>query len=465
MAAFSAGVLASDNPAQIPDVNNVYQWYAYVDDDQRMHLNTVYRSFNPNKAKMPVFEETKFTVEAAIRRVLNVASQISVERLVHKYNKRVTNLLRRLVEESQTKNVKNFQLLFKQISDDAQEGGFLFLEPFGKDTANPPIVIEGNTFPNQGIRSAKRIRLIGQLDTGVLVPLRFLPNRREIAPGVQTGTGGRAFPSPWMDARLLCGSLALGNPKLFEMLSLFVNMLIPKVKFITTDNPNTGIAFIRVVGGNDTTEHLFTVPDGANANVQKFYVEENDDGNVVYEVNDSSAQKATFPTLFTYRDVQDIHSMITKDDIPLSHLPFYGDAIIRRINEIIRERFPTITRTVDIEPMKNLFFMDRYTVSTIAGGTRKFSDGKQNHHAYYIAGRKYEYELGDNGGSRPQYANAWGADDGRDDGDYTKEVRMMFSMIMTLNVCANMIMTLNVRVCERDHDLECACAHAGIRYA
>jgi hypothetical protein len=82
-AAFSWGVFTDGNADVIPDVNAVFQWYGMCPDGNSMRLNVLYRNYNPDATITggPFFSETKFTVEAAIRRCFNVASQISVQKI------------------------------------------------------------------------------------------------------------------------------------------------------------------------------------------------------------------------------------------------------------------------------------------------------------------------------------------------------------------------------------------------
>lgn len=384
MASFTRGVFGRSD--QIPSLSNVFGWYAYVDSDTHLHINVLYREFDPKKPGMgPEFDATKFTIVSEIRRIFNVAAQVSVEKLVRQYNNRVQKLIERLVSERNERNSEAFRDLFKEISSDAQEGGHVLFEPFERQRMDPPLNIEGNTFPNQGIRSAKRIRLMAELDDGKLVSVHLLPSSRDVAPGIQLGSGARAFASPWTDVRLLAGSLALGNPMLYELLLSFVNMLVPTVKFITTNNPNTGDAFIVDANPGATGLSPPTENNGPDFNIITTA------GGVTASNFSNDAAIATFPTIFTYKDVQDIHEMLTREDIPLAHLPFYGDRVVQRINAIIKDRISKTERIVNIRPMKYLFELDRRIVAAVAsnhGNVNAYNRiDRTAHHYLYLNSR------------------------------------------------------------------------------
>lgn len=424
--AFSWGVSTSGAATEIPSVNNVYQWYAYVknygtDDNPnlRINLNVLYRAFRAtSKSSGPFYAEDQWTVEAMIRRSLNVAAQLKLEKAAHQYNQRMKLLFERMIKEREGKNSEKFRELFESIveqGDDATIRGMALFEPFATEVHDPPLVIEGNTFPNQGAVGAKRLRLMTETDDGMLVPVRFIPDDKERMGGIRLAHGGRPWPNPRGDVRLLAGSLAIGNPDLYHLLFEFLNMLMVPVRFTTTKNANLGGAFFVTTGQATLTssavataaDRMFPVPTTAA-----------DECETIPE-----GRWATFPTIFTREDVEEIQSMIVTNftdqrRAPMAYLPFYGDRVVRFINDRIKQRLAQVTSAVEIEPMKLAFELDRRTVADIAENNRNAAGGNMNHHTHHMLVRGHEAA---NGQAPANTWNVGGGAGGPAPGYYTKE--------------------------------------------
>ena len=399
--AFSWGVSTSGDASQIPSINNVYQWYGFVDDGLRLHLSVLYREFNPEssdgRAAGPIFEQSQFTVEAAIRRCLRVAAQVNLEKLAALKNKRLKSLFERLIQESRHTNSANFRDLFRHITEESSSetsGGLALFEPFSSEQQDPPLTIEGNQFPNQGVRGAKRFRLMTSTDDGQMVPVRMIPSGGERSAGIRLEQGGRPWASPWGDMRLLAGSLVVGNPKLYYLMLQFVNQLMTPVRFTTFTDANVGVQFQRSDGAvlvepdPTVTEGLFIPKNHATAAVA---------GSDTIPMS-NNAIREEFPTILNYRDVRDIHTSIVKnfgnrDLSPMAFMTMYGDQVVRKMNELIQERMAAKTTNDIIQPVKNIFEFDRRVFAEIATRTRP-DHATYDHHVLSVLNRERQHGLG-----------------------------------------------------------------------
>lgn len=420
-AAFSWGATVGDG---IPSPNAVYQWYGFCPDGNTMRLNVLYRNYNPaaGDASGPFFAESKFTVEAGIRRCLNVASQISVQTLAKKYNDRLKDLFRKKIEEREKSNSKDFIALFEAMyeSGDDVGGGFTLLEPFANHAMDPPLRIEGCTFANQGSHAQKRLRIMAESDDGHLVPIQLLVGPRR-ALGAQ---GAAPMANPWTDIRLLAGTVAVGSPKLYYLLLQFINQIIPDVKILTLRDPNVSDLFTsQIATGSRDLYHAFAgapndvVPGAGN------YLTGNQQVNGGFQcdtmVNDNGIA-AVFPTIFSYHDIEAIRDIIHQgmadhEGNPLAFLPFYGDRIIRFIRDKIRERLDATTDDKQIAPLASLFEFDQRVVGEIGSANRQGSGANNyQHHGFYMAHRRWTHIPGSpqiaGGGAAAQNAenfNRW----------------------------------------------------------
>lgn len=229
-AAYSWGVSTADDADVIPDVNNVYQWYGEINDDGNMDITIYHREYT---GAGPVFAESKFTVEAAIRRCFDVAARMSVEKLVAKYDERVKQLIDRRIMEGTGIQKTYFKQLFAALDFDGTQHkqGLALVEPFVNDQAVPAVHMEGCTFTEQGSTAAKRIRLIAKDDGDFLVPVRVAVGEQRVT--VSTAAQGLLASklSPYGDVRLLAGSMVTGSREVFKLLQFFVNHCIKNVGY------------------------------------------------------------------------------------------------------------------------------------------------------------------------------------------------------------------------------------------
>ncbi len=376
-----------------------------------MRLNVLFRKYNPaaGDASGPFFAESKFTVEAGIRRCLNVAAQISVQTLAKKYNDRLKDLFRKKIEEREKSNSKDFIALFEAMYESGEEvgGGFTLLEPFANRPMDPPLRIEGCTFANQGSHAQKRLRIMAESDDGHLVPIQLLVGPRR-ALGAQ---GIAPMANPWTDIRLLAGTVAVGSPKLYYLLLQFINQILPDVKIMSLRDPNVSDLFMTDTGAGGITPLVHAYANAANPTSVKpgsgTYIGTNG-GNTQNaaaaapnDVRDTVVNEngivAVFPTIFSYHDIETIRGMIQQgmadyDGNPMAFLPFYGDRIIRFIRDKIRERLNDVTDDKEIDPLVALFEFDQRVVGEIGSGNRQ-GDNPNNyqHHGFYMAHRRWTY--------------------------------------------------------------------------
>ena len=237
-ASFSWGVFTSDSPESIPDVNSVFQWYGFIPDDgNTLELDVLFReyTFKPSATAGPVFAESRFTIESAIRKCFDTAAKASVKKLLSSYNKKVKDLIDERMVGANKQQKEYFKNLFDKFNDNGIEkyGGMALFEPYNASKQNPAIHIEGVEFNNQGSRLSKRIRLISVDDQGPCPVTVKLNAPDSIGLDIDYETVGKI--NPYIDMRLLAGELQYGNPLLFKYMQQFINHLDYPVECLRYD--------------------------------------------------------------------------------------------------------------------------------------------------------------------------------------------------------------------------------------
>lgn len=312
-ASFSWGVFTSDSPQSIPDVNSVFQWYGSAEDGgNTLELDVLFReyTFKPTAKAGPVFADSRFTIESAIRRCFDTAARASVKKLLSSYNDKIKDLIKERMAGGNEKQREYFKSLFNKFNDDGVEksGGMVLLEPYDTSKQNPAVNIEGVEFHNQGSRNSKRIRLVAMQDGDpcpVTVKLN-IPNSL----GVDIDYDTISDINPYVDMRLLAGNLQYGNPKLFQRLQQFIN-------------------------------HLDSI--------------------ITFPKYDSSYQKARdeqFPTVLFPDEIKEIvEKVIISKSTCFSMVPFYGNVCLNLIEQKVKNNLQRYTESI----RRFLSFFDKQT--------------------------------------------------------------------------------------------------------
>lgn len=341
-AAYSWGVSTAGDATTIPDVNSVFQWYGEATSAANIEINVLFReyTFKPTVRAGPVFAESKFTVEAAIRRCFDTAARMSVEKLAKAYDDRVERLINDRIKAGQNQQSASFKRLFEAMYDDGVERGqgLALFEPFEASKADPPIHIEGCVFANQGSRGAKRLRLIAETDGGLLCPVRIQLSREHILGQLEAQGRGKKAISPYGDVRLLAGPVQVGDERIFQLLQQFVNHLCTDVQYYS----------------------VFSLDDLGNQ------------GNIdIFE----------FPTLLKSGELETICENINQSQTDCGAIiPFYGDKCIQLLQTKIDTKMAIYKNSIEAElvHLYNIFKYDRKQIESTNNGTHIDDDAHGN---------------------------------------------------------------------------------------
>lgn len=196
--------------------DDIFQWLAEESNadgsakgDTHIKLQVLRRAVNPQAAMSggPEFEVTDFTVETLIRGYFVTASSMILDKLVASSNAHRKELYAAALKENETRKTSSFIDRFSPAvaSGQATTGGMCFLEPYS--AAQDKLLVSGTSFPSQGDRSAKRLRMTVETTDGI-APASFTCDH-PVNP----------------DFRLLAGDLSIGNPVVFDIMAAFANVL------------------------------------------------------------------------------------------------------------------------------------------------------------------------------------------------------------------------------------------------
>lgn len=149
---------------------------------------------------------------------------VSLSVLAKEHNREWSAAMRHIIQRHDESQAEAFKALFNPLIPESGERGLVLLEPHDARPADPPIKVAGTTFKNQGERSAKRLRLVAASDNGEWVPASISMSDDKTANYTRTYTGNPFPGTPWMDLRLLAGSIRLGSPNLGRILTKLVNV-------------------------------------------------------------------------------------------------------------------------------------------------------------------------------------------------------------------------------------------------
>ena len=195
---------------------DIFQWLAEPSNESgdvkgitHVKLQVLRRAVDPAAAMTggPEFEVTDFTVESLIRAYFVTASSMILDKLVTASNAHRKELYAAALKENETRKTGTFIDLFSPAvaSGQSTTGGMCFLEPY--TAVQDKLVVSGTSFPSQGDRSAKRLRMTIETPDGI-APASFTCDHPTHA-----------------DYRLLAGDLSIGNPAIYAVLAAFTNAL------------------------------------------------------------------------------------------------------------------------------------------------------------------------------------------------------------------------------------------------
>ena len=242
-------------------------WLAEPEGTGRIRLQVLFREYDPavgarlaaehhHNGSEVSYGESRFTVESTLRRYLDAEAQVAVQALATRNDERKMKLFNELVRRHDESKAGAFKGSFgPAATPDADYGGMVMLEPYSAPPADPPLAVSGCVFPSQGDRGTKRVWMLAETDDGGVAPVRIRtafdtadaagPRRRRKrarvrAPALRV-TPGLEPPSPFGDLRMLAGSVVVGSPDAFVILSGLANMLTDPVVIASVNGPGGAI--------------------------------------------------------------------------------------------------------------------------------------------------------------------------------------------------------------------------------